>query len=84
VADTERISTIAHNPAGWAVTNDVHVWPRKDLIEHEIAEGCFCIPTPERLMARDGTPSWLWTHHSLDGRESVEPLVAAEAQRATP
>jgi hypothetical protein len=50
----------------------VHVAPMMDLLDHELDEDCACGPTPECLTGRDGQDSWMFTHHSLDGREASE------------
>lgn len=49
-----------------------HVVPVNDLIEHE-DEDCVCGPklTPVKSEV-DGGINWLYTHHSLDGREANE------------
>lgn len=50
----------------------VHVVPRNDLIEHDSSEDCACGPTPEAVFRDDGSNGWVYTHHSLDGRERRE------------
>jgi hypothetical protein len=50
----------------------VHVVPTNDLVEHETTESCACGPTCEVVFRGDGTNGWLYTHHSLDGRERRE------------
>lgn len=46
----------------------VHVHPLHDTLAHHLDEDCVCGPTPEHV-----PPSgWLYTHHSLDGRERFE------------
>lgn len=47
-----------------------HVEPINDLIAHEDND-CICGPTVEHVPTPDGD-SWLYTHHSLDGREIKE------------
>lgn len=50
----------------------VHVYPLDDVVAHELADGCACGPTPELVPNPDGPDGWMWTHHSLDGREATE------------
>jgi hypothetical protein len=53
--------------------NTVHVYPTRDLIEHETdGEDCPCGPTVEPTPRDDGSMGWLKIHHSLDGRELTE------------
>ena len=53
--------------------NVIHVYPTKDLIEHETTgDGCPCGVTVEPVPRDDGSMGWLLTHHSLDGRERFE------------
>lgn len=54
-----------------ATADDVHVVPVGDLIEH-CREECVCGPTVEPVQRDDGSYGWLYTHHSLDGRELDE------------
>jgi hypothetical protein len=49
---------------GLMADGDVHVLPVNDLIDHTTAWDCLCGPLGED---HDGT--WLYIHHSLDGRE---------------
>jgi len=62
----------------WAVVEAggaVHVVPCADLVHHELGESCVCGPTPE-LVHRDlGPEGWMYTHHSLDGREATEEVT---------
>lgn len=53
----------------------VHVHPLRDLVAHTFDRDgeCVCGPTAERLEDDDGGDAWMWTHHSLDGRERHEP-----------
>jgi hypothetical protein len=54
----------------------IHVLPVNDLIEHYAnGEDCPCGPTVEFVPPEDESQEdgWLITHHSLDGRELVEP-----------
>lgn len=46
----------------------VHVHPLGDTVVHTLDEDCACGPTPEHV-AHD---AWMYTHHSLDGRERHE------------
>lgn len=56
----------------------VHVYPTRDLIEHETDGGdCVCGPTTEPVARDDGSIGWLVTHHSLDGRERHEEKEAS-------
>ena len=48
-----------------------HVEPVNDLIAHEDND-CVCGPTVEPVPRDDGSIGWLYTHHSLDGRELKE------------
>lgn len=51
----------------------VHVYPLRDLIEHETCDdGCVCGPRIEPVQRDDGSYGWLIVHHSLDGRELQE------------
>jgi hypothetical protein len=50
-----------------------HVIPANDLIEHDANENCVCVPTAQGVFRDDGSTGWVITHHSLDGREMVEP-----------
>lgn len=49
----------------------IHHVPIEDLIEHELDEMCVCGPTPDRGLRIMGRLDWVFTHHSLDGRELV-------------
>ena len=55
------------------MSDTVHVYPRDDLVEHEL-EGtdCVCGPAVERVEKDGGGDGWLVIHHSLDGREEHE------------
>lgn len=57
--------------AGWIGTDRYHVMPVDDLVEHDEREDCCCGPTPELVPTAAGD-AWLYTHHSLDGREAHE------------
>lgn len=52
--------------------NELHVIPLGDLVEHDTAGECVCIPQPRRVPRADGSDGWLMVHHSLDGREARE------------
>jgi hypothetical protein len=54
------------------VGNVLHVVPLGDLIEHDTAGECACIPEPRRTPCADGSDGWLIVHRSLDGREARE------------
>lgn len=49
----------------------VHVIPVDDLIAHEVVQ-CVCVPAVECVRKTEGPDGWLYTHHSLDGREQHE------------
>jgi hypothetical protein len=52
-----------------------HVWPANDLIEHDTDDDngdCPCGPRATPVEADDGSIGWIYTHHSLDGREQDE------------
>jgi hypothetical protein len=55
-----------------ATADDVHVTPRADLVDHSLTDECPCGPTVEPVARDDGSYGWLYTHHSLDGREQHE------------
>jgi hypothetical protein len=56
------------------VVQTVHTYPVNDLIEHVTDGGdCPCGPTTEPVEAEDGSIGYSVVHHSLDGREHVEP-----------
>ena len=51
----------------------IHVYPTKDLIDHKtVGDDCLCGVTIEPVPRDDGSMGWLYTHHSLDGRERYE------------
>lgn len=52
-------------------TNELHVVPRDDLVEHQADQDCACGPRCEPVQRDDGSTGWLYVHHSLDGRESL-------------
>ena len=54
-------------------TDDVHVSPVGDLIEHDVDGGdCPCGPTTKPVPRDDGSMGWVILHHALDGREFAE------------
>ncbi|WP_341719954.1 hypothetical protein QQG74_09710 [Micromonospora sp. FIMYZ51] len=53
-------------------SDDIHVTPVADLIDHDTAGDCPCGPQIERVVRDDGSDGWLHIHHSLDGREQKE------------
>lgn len=54
------------------VTNELHVVPIDDLIEHDTINDCTCGPAIQPVKREDGSTGWLTVHHSLDGREQHE------------
>ncbi|MHC6175453.1 hypothetical protein [Glutamicibacter sp. X7] len=49
-----------------------HVYPINDQIHHDTeSDECICGPTVSLVKTDDGD-RWIYTHHSLDGRESNE------------
>lgn len=59
------------------------VYPEGDLIEHHLdgEDGCVCGPAVEAIPCKDGSVSWMYTHHSLDGREERERAAAEEREQ---
>lgn len=54
----------------WDGGENVWVWPKDDLIAHEVQnEDCVCKPTCEPVFREDGSNGWLYTHSALDGRD---------------
>lgn len=54
-------------------TSAAHVYPIKDLIEHDTdTDDCTCGPRIEAVKREDGSIGWVAVHHSLDGRELTE------------
>lgn len=47
-----------------------HVYPARDLIEHEINDDgrCECKPFCEPVEREDGSIGWLYGHRAIDGR----------------
>ena len=50
----------------------IHVMPVNDEVMHENTRDCACGPTVEHVPNVGGPDGWLYTHHSLDGREADE------------
>ena len=50
------------------------VHPLNDIIEHDVdgEDACVCGPRVEPVPRDNGSNGWLYTHHSLDGREQSE------------
>lgn len=53
------------------MSGPLHVVPLGDRITHTITPDCICGPIPE-LIPTDHGDAWMYTHHSLDGREKYE------------
>jgi hypothetical protein len=53
----------------WPMIDDIHILPIRDLIEHEESWKCVCGPEAEYF---EETGRWMYSHHSLDGRELNE------------
>lgn len=67
------MEVIENAPWGCYHADDgVHVAPMMDMVNHELDEDCVCIPTVEHLTTNAGDDAYLYTHHSLDGREANE------------
>lgn len=65
--------------SGWQVLPDpsgpeVHIVPEAetDVVAHALSQECICGPTVEPIELDDGGINWLYSHHSLDGREASE------------
>lgn len=54
------------------MTSELHVIPLNDLIEHDTAGECVCVPASQPVKRDDGSVGWLMVHSSLDGRELRE------------
>lgn len=52
--------------------DSVQVVPCFDLIEHDQDEDCVCGPRANMITDENGETFWMYTHHSLDGRELAE------------
>lgn len=49
----------------------IHVYSVGDTIEHDTeTDACICGPSLEHV-ATDNGDGWIYTHHSLDGRETT-------------
>lgn len=55
-----------------ANTAEIHRMPVGDLVLHESTADCACRPDVEHVPNGNGPDGWLYTHHSLDGREAHE------------
>lgn len=71
-----QFERIMHSDKDWSVfvmlntfDNDIHIVPNDDLIEHDFSDSCLCGPVWEPRLNDHG---YLYTHHSLDGREMKE------------
>lgn len=63
----------------------MHVYPVDDLIEHELdGDDCPCGPRTDPVKRDDGSVGWVIVHHSLDGREHLEPTVHPGAPEGPP
>lgn len=49
-----------------------HVYPMADVIEHELSGDCVCGPEAQPVTREDGSIGWVIVHASLDGRELAE------------
>lgn len=47
-----------------------HAYPANDHIVHELSPACVCGPEKTPVFHETHPRSWLYTHHSLDGREA--------------
>lgn len=54
------------------MSDNWHVLPVNDLIDHQDNDNCLCGPTTEPVKRDNGSIGWIHTHHSLDGREHTE------------
>jgi len=54
----------------------VHCVPRNDLIEHDTDAAGLCVCGPELTVQHgdDALDRYVYTHHSLDGRERYERI----------
>lgn len=55
------------------MTDELHIIPLNDLIEHAETDDCVCGPQTFLGKRDDGADGWLIVHSSLDGREHLEP-----------
>lgn len=51
------------------ITDNEHIIPVDDLIDHDPESDCICGPTLKPVARGDGSYGWLLIHHALDGRE---------------
>ena len=68
----------AVRPHRWQVdyddrTQESHVRPLSDGIDHLPSDECPCGPVTEPVPRPDGSVGWLVSHRSFDGREMDEP-----------
>lgn len=49
-------------------SDELHVMPFADLVEHDPTEDCICGTRTEPVYRADGSNGWLVVHHALDGR----------------
>lgn len=59
---------------GWLSTDNngaAHIIPIRDYILHAENPDCICMPRAE--LTQHDSDAWIYTHHSLDGREHTEP-----------
>lgn len=60
-----------------AMTDNIHVVPENDTVEHDDDDDCVCGPQQKCVERDDGSMGWVVVHHSLDGRELDEVALAA-------
>lgn len=67
------------------MSDDVHVIPIGDLIEH-VDDGGDCPrgPTTQPVPREDGSMGWVIVHHALDGREFTETDYVGPAMPREP
>lgn len=56
---------------------DIHVVPIEATVQHDLDEGCVCVPRIEPVLHAGGTPGWMLTHRCMDPRDPAdqgEPL----------
>jgi hypothetical protein len=56
------------------MSDERHVHPVGDLIEHDLTDDCPCGPAQQPVKREDGSIGWVVVHHALDGREFATPL----------
>ena len=61
--------------------DQIHVVPEQgsDDVMHTLDEDCICGPAVERVETGHGD-EWLCVHHSLDGRETREPVLTGRGR----